>query len=265
MNPTEYEIRLSLEELVVGLSLIGRPDVAKSILIGNLGEISPDEEKGRLLAANHTLMAKQVLSLQDNQPTLQVEFTDVISSLVEQAFLLRVSRIEGGAEQLLAYYARPGFFVEHRIYEAVVHHFKKIADRRQVFAASVSFLGLDEATSFTCPETELTQQTLETAREQAAQSVDQAQAFLRQADVPAATISLLAEDLGRDLYRGTVMRVEAGQNGQPQANRGCLLLKGASGRAWIFNIFARDGQPFVKIMPFQADQFYALLESFVTP
>ena len=55
-NNESLELRLALEEVVVLLNLMGHPQLARETLHALTGLITPDEERGRLLTANRTLL-----------------------------------------------------------------------------------------------------------------------------------------------------------------------------------------------------------------
>jgi len=243
------KLSVSLEELAILFSLVGHPDKGKILLTSNYGELNPDEERGRLLAANHTLMAKQVLTLQNGKPVLEKKIIKIIQSLITQDFLLRISRIEKGSEYVLAYYFQPSLVIEHTIQDAVIHHFRVIEDKKNIYSMGQEFLHMEDIKVFDCPIIELSQQELEEVRELAAISSKKAQDVLLQKNVSQITAKLLSQDMKQDVCRGTVMRVEE-DGGIPIADQGFLLLKGKSRRAWLFEIFVKQDQPMVRILPF---------------
>lgn len=57
------ELRLSLEEVVVLLNLMGHAQLAGETLRALVGPIAPDEMRGRLLAANRSLLARGIFKL----------------------------------------------------------------------------------------------------------------------------------------------------------------------------------------------------------
>ena len=106
------EVRLGIEELCLALSLMDEPEVAKGLLYVTFDEISPDEERGRLLAAGHSLMSRDLLCVKNGRSYLADEFRELVSILVDSDFSIHCNRKVAGFEFTLAYYVKDKMVLE---------------------------------------------------------------------------------------------------------------------------------------------------------
>lgn len=260
----QNQARFSLEELAVCLSMMGKPEAAKQMLITYLGEINADEERGRLLAVNHTLLAKEILYLEGENVRLRESFARLLSPLVYSDAVLRCSRkARGKQEQVLSHHFRNGSFVRHEIDYGVVHTLTEVTTKDEVITACTDFLEIEgDQPTFSVPAGRLTQEQLEEARAHAIDSVQSAAEYLQSKGIPQETSQLFAQDLNQTVYRGSVLRVETTPEGL-KSDTGFLTLKGTSGRTWFLEIIVEEGTPFVEIAPARAKVIEkAILELF---
>lgn len=249
-NKTPVRLALGLEELAVVLNLMGYPEVAKGALFGQLGEINVDEERGRLLAANNSLLARDLLYLQGDQIRMKSEYAQLLGFLVTNDFAVRGTvRRKGTAEEHLTYYMRDGRAVEHHITHVAVHAFRKVTqvEANEALLASLVPAGATpfESTSFTIDERQLDQAGSLTRNEGEASAI----AFLCGLNVPEDASVLLADDLRRQNFRSAAMRVRMNMSEGLDADQGYLVLGGESGRAWHMDIHARNGDARLVVQP----------------
>lgn len=243
-------ICLSLEELAVSLSLLGKPEVGKGLLISELGQIGPEEERGRLSAATHTLMAKELLSFHEDQLQPSVSFVNLVTPLVNCDFSFRCSRTrENASEQVLIFYFRQGHIVRHEIRHSVIHYLTKIDDIDQVVKETDLFFELSGAKPFSTTTGRLTQLQLEEVRHSANASINIAKEYLSQQGISGEFNQLFAEDLHTPEYRGSALRVETSLDNQLISNAGFMLLHGNSGRLWFLEIVIDTDVSYVSISP----------------
>lgn len=250
-----YHLRVSLEELAVLLSLTGHPAIAKNILVASLGEMNPDEEKGRLLAANHTLMAKDILTIQDAQPVLDAQVVRLVSVLSKQNFLLRLSSGEGISERILTYYFQDDLVVEHQVHFGVVHLFEEVENAGVISVRAGSFLSLDSVAPFSVTEFSVAQHEMDQVRIEALQSTSAAITRLQKLGVSDHASKLLVEDISSSKLRGALVRVDFTNDGLPRSSRGSLVLKGVSGRAWLMDIHVDKNGPNLIVRPYSVRDF----------
>ncbi len=249
-NNFQSSIRLSLEELSVVIGLIGFPEVAKGLLYGQLGEISEDEEKGRLYAANHTLLAKDILKTQGSQTRLSEIIVRLVSPLISNEYSIRGSLGGAGrAEEVLTYYVRGEKLVEHRLILGVVNELTYIKSSEGIAEGYSHFFDIEKCELFDCASFSISSSQLEEAKSKAATAEDNAHSFLIKAGVPDKAGQLLAEDLHQPDYRGSVIRVSSVENQALNSDEGYLLLKGMSGRAWLMDIQIDNDKPILNIEP----------------
>ena len=62
---------LSVEEVSLVISIVGRPEVAHGLMAAQLGDMQEEEARARLLAAGHSLMARGWLTM-DSQATMRL-------------------------------------------------------------------------------------------------------------------------------------------------------------------------------------------------
>ncbi|RME60530.1 hypothetical protein D6779_02045 [Candidatus Parcubacteria bacterium] len=240
--------QLGLEELAMSVSLAGSPQAAKGMLVANLGELDTNEEHGRLMAANHSLMAKGLLVIEDDGPRLQPDFEKAISVLTQYDYTLRFSIGSGASEEILAFYAKDNHIVKHENRQGVVHILSFASGIEQIVEDGAAFFHINEqaVTGQNGLELEVRYSVLEEARQVAATTPRRLTNFLEVSGVPRKIATMLAEDLIRPEYRGSVMRVELVEN-RMVSDYGFLVLKGQQ-RAWFFPIVARKNEPYARIV-----------------
>jgi len=244
--------RLGLEELAAGVSIAGFPDhenaasVAKAMLVANFGKLDPKEVKGRLMAANHSLMAKNLSVLRDDGPHLQPDFKKVIAALTQYDYTIRFSIGGSEKEKILTFYYKGKSIVKHENMRGVEHILSFASGIEQIFEESADFLQIDSPTLSEYPRVEIEQSALDEAKSIAATKPEKLKSFLEKAGIPKETAGPLAEDLIQPIFRGSVMRVELVEN-QMIADHGFLLLKGKQ-RAWFFPIVVKDDLTYASIV-----------------
>lgn len=247
----KYTVSLALEELAVALGLAGSPETAKGLLLSNYAEMNSDEERGRLLAANHSLMARNLLTLKE-EPSLDKNLTQVIRFIFQNDFILRLSKGSGETEQLHTFYFRKAQIVGHEIDRGVVHHLSSGLSPDDFIAKSLNFYDLSRAKSKQ-PGVVIPYKVLEEARAAAPSGPARILAILEKAGITTSVSTPLTEDFTQPSYRGSVMRVDYEKN-KLVSNRGFLVLRGKA-RTWLFTIFEKDKEPYVKVFIGTSDVF----------
>jgi len=255
-------IRLSLEELAVSLSMLGNPVLGKGILVSELGQISSEEERGRLSAATHTLMAKEILSLKESKLTPAASFVNLITPLINCDFSIRCSRTtENEPEQVLLFYFRQNLIVKHEIQHSVIHELTEVTETEQVIKDTSLFFELDNLKPFSVATQQMTQTQLENARKYSAKSVNEAKGYLLEQGFPDIFSQWFAEDLHEAEYRGSTMRVETSPRNELVSDMGFMLLKGTSGRLWLLEIVTISNEPYVNVRPLSIPRFTQILQN----
>lgn len=225
-------IRLSGNELAFTLAQAGRPDLGQGILQGMTDvPLSSEDAMQRLLAAGHSLLARQLLSIDaEAHPVLGEDLTWLAGVLTGAPFSLRYTLTTAEAVYTLTYHRTATGVVEHLIEQGVVHVFTAHEGTEAAVDGGATFYHLDESQPSLAGEGTLTQQLLEEA--QGARDAAQIRAALGRSALPPELREALAEDLAQGGERGTVLRIEFGPGGELSAERGLLILR-ATTRLWM--------------------------------
>lgn len=246
----EDRLALGLEELVVVLNLLGYSEVAKGLIVTQLGEISPDEERGRLLAANHSLMAREILYLQGGSIRMKEGPARLLGFLIANDYAVRgTARSQSSGEETLTFYVRNGEVVEHRLTHGVVHAFCRSAPAAAVDALAAFMLPADREAFQTPPFTIADARLQEAQALIAADGAEAGRAFFQGLGADETAAALLAEDLNRQTLRSAAMQVTIDMSTGINADRGYLILAGAAGRAWVMDIHEQNGAAELTVQP----------------
>jgi hypothetical protein len=261
MNTTENHYRLGIEELAVALSLAGSPESAKGLLVANFGELDENEERGRLLAAHHSLMARGLLTLKGQDPQLEEKFKRTVSFIIKNDYFLQFNKGAGEIEDIRSYYYRKDKIIDHQIESGVIHALSQVGQREEIISSGIDYFGLQKLDSFDCPEVDIPQAQLEDVKTVAGTKPEETPAFLGSLGFDSSTSELLAEDFIDPQQRGSVMRVE-NQGGELRSDRGFLVMIGKR-RGWLFRIFINKDETFVRILPGVPEVFSKELKAII--
>jgi hypothetical protein len=242
-------IRLSTEELALVLAQAGQAVSSRQLIASRLGRVPSEAEfEAITLTAAHGLLASNGLALDTDGGMLIDPALQRIAGVFTAAELsLRLSRAEEGGERLATYHVTGAGALEHLVEYGTVHVLRELAHRDAVLDAGVDFFGVADAAPFTAAPFALPLAALSgVASEHNAESFAQR---LQQSGVPAASATLLAEDLAGAQYRGSALRVEYDE-GQPISEQGLLLLRGPR-RLWLI----RHGDQKVTLMAGTVEAF----------
>jgi len=250
-DKTSVSLSLGLEELAVVLNLMGYPEIAKGTLISQLGEMSADEERGRLLAANHSLMARDILYLQGDAIRMKERYAKLLGFLITNDFALRgTMRRKDAPEEHLTLYVRKDRVAVHHITHSVVHSFQETTDVETALDTLSKLVLSANSVPFDAPQFAVNEEQMEQARTLAAEKgADETCDFLAGLNVPAAAARPFADDLSRQNFRSVVLRINIDLTEGPASDQGYLVLGGESGRAWHMDIHARNGDARLVVQP----------------
>ncbi len=117
-------IYLSAEELAVVLGTLGKSDEARGLMRVTFGDLSVDEERGRLIAASHSLVARELLVVIDQPPQIQPALGEVLEVFLQHTSAVRAGRTGTFGEDVLTYYHSGERHLEHRLINGVAHRFQ---------------------------------------------------------------------------------------------------------------------------------------------
>jgi len=254
METMRSHVKLGVEELCLAIGLVDKPEVAKVLLYSTFGEMSPEEERGRLLAAGHSLMARNLLFIRDGQSHLVDDLKELLSTLVDNDFVIHCNQEADGIEQVLAYFVKGTTVLEQWVEQDVVYRLSPVPSTEEVVADSLRFFGIQESESFSYPDVEVSVSVIGRAKEAANEAPETILEIFQNAGVPDALCRPLSEDFRHSEYHGSVIRIEKDREGQLGANKGFLVLKGTK-RIWLFPLILRDGKGYARLLPGTPDSF----------
>lgn len=247
-------LRLSGDELAYTLAQSGRPDLGQGVLRSQSDiPLSSEDAMQRMLAAGHTLLARQFLQIDaEAKPVLADDLQWLSRVLTGAPFSLRHTRTTPEAAFNLTYHAMNGGVVEHVIEQGVVHIFTEHEQARAAVDGGVTFFQIAGLQNSSGAQAEIPKPLLD----QAQQANDGAviKKLFEQTTLPSLLREQLAEDFAQASYRGSVLRVEYGPQGEPVANRGLLLLRGQE-RLWILKPHQRPNGVFITVLPGSEETF----------
>ena len=248
-NSSTPELHLSLEEVVVLLNLMGHTLLARETLHAITGHISVDEERGRLLAANCSLLASGAFQPTDDGMQIDPANTRLLAPLADNRFVVRcAAREPGRPEDVVMFYVQDDLVVEQRIEYEVAHTLREVT-AADASATCRSLLDLDRPATFQATAFNLTDEQLEEARRLTVDGTEEAGNFLRGPELDDNTIALFVDDLFHQRRRGSVVRLEIDTNAETVRDSGFLWLRGQSGRGWLLTHETSAGDPMVYVRP----------------
>ena len=244
MEKTDFT--LSVEEVALAMSLVGQPEVAHNLMMAQLGEMKQEEARARLLTAGHSLMARGWLTM-DAQGAMHLAdaMARVTRVLSHADFSIRYSRSHRNADLSLSFHFEEDGIFAHRVEQGVVHHITEVQDADAVTQGVLAFFEMAQVRPFTCPLTEIPDGLLDDIKNE--EDVSSILRQLEEAGVPEETRTLLAKDLSGAQYRGSILRVEYGEDNVPRSDRGLLVLRG-SDRLWLLRPLIGEGEPSVTLL-----------------
>lgn len=132
-------LEFGIEELAVVLSLTGKLNEAKSLLSSKFGEISDDEEKGRLLAAHNSLLARNIIMQSNGKPILDQNANNLIDIFSQSKKIIRFGKSTKNGEELISYYEHRDAYLEHSIIHGVAHRFHYPVGNKEIEEKAKSF------------------------------------------------------------------------------------------------------------------------------
>jgi len=238
---------LSVEEVTLAMSMVSQPEIAHGLMVAQLGEIQQEESRARLLAAGHSLMARGWLTM-DTRGTMHL--TDLLARIARVLsradFSIRYSRSHRNADFSLSFHFGEGSIFVHRIEQGVVHHITEVQDIDAVIQGGLAFFERAQERLFTCPSAKISKDLLDKIKDEEDASFILKR--LEEAGVSEETRTLLAEDLDGVQYRGSILRVEYGEDNVPRSDHGLLVLRGPD-RLWLLRPRLEEGETFVTILP----------------
>lgn len=240
MKSTHFACALGVEELVVALSKAGYREEAEG-LMGIQGEPTRDESRGRLIAAHHSLLARDLLVPQDDEIQISDNLAYILKLLHSSKMLIRSSRSGLFGEEILSFYQDQDTWLEHRITKQVAHKFQYPLQKADVLSSMRDFFSpvgepIASKLMVRLPETFLSMLSSSILK-----SVKDVVDYLQPEAGDSPGAPLLAEDLVAGQWRGSTFWIEM-LDGEQVQTRGALWVQGQS-RFWMISSIPVNEQP----------------------
>ncbi len=245
MNKAFDNFRLSIEEVALALSIHGSPDAAKLMLLASFGELPPDEEKGRLLAAGHSLVARELLMLNSGKSELAPPMSELVRAMNTYQFALRMEHKSTEADAAITFFIHGNQIIQQSVEQGVAYRFDQVQEQAAIIQRGVRFFNLTKGVNGINSESLIPFRILEQAREESLE-VSAIVANLKNEGVPERVSNLLAEDIKNLRARGSVLRIDNKDN-KLISDHGFLILTGES-RTWLFPISLLGEERMIRVV-----------------
>ncbi len=238
--------QLSLEEVAFAMGYLGGAKVAAGYLTAITGKLSSDELAGRMTAASHSLLARDLLVLDaaTARASMEQELQQAIAALMTGENSLRVSATTDGLDNVVTFFLDGSRPVRHQLIQEVVTRLILMADMEAVALDIVRLLcpeGLPEQTSAARIGV-MPVAVLQQARSQAMIASVAQLISLLQGALPLETAVRLASDFSDPQATwGAVLRLKAGTGGVLEANQGCFTVS-LPEHGWLFDMATDPAQ-----------------------
>jgi len=252
--PSTYQV--SVEELALALSIQGKPEAASGLLQATFGTLTPDDQRGRLLAAGASLAARSLLAVQDTEkPMLDPGFCRLVAPLLAPRFSIKYDKATSATLDTVAcHFAREdGLVVEQTVRQGVVHTLTEI-DAPTLIEHALRIFSIPAGAPTQAKRVRMPRAVFDDARSRAALQPTTAESLFHEAGLPAKAALELVEDLANNKYQGSVMRIDYDKEGQPVSDRGFLTLQSRR-RAWILAVSVKEDEATISPYPATAESF----------
>lgn len=243
-NIREYP--LAVEELALALGLINRPDLGRNILTSAYDKLTEEQASERLTTASHTLLARGLCNLsKEGLPLLDKVFEEALFPLARFDYLLQVGTIQRDVQRsMVVHVIKNRSFTSHFVQKGIIHTLEN-----GPYTQIMDYL-LDSIGSINVDEGKLGRSSLEINMELLGRAIKQRQdagqvtSLLLGGGWPESQAKMLAEDLGHQTYRDTIVRINITSNTKPEIIKDTskptlLILQGAT-RGWVFKFSSPD-------------------------
>jgi hypothetical protein len=276
MNPPQ-SYSLSIEELAYAMGILGGAEAAGAFLAmanrqgpGEVG-LQPDQVRARLMAASHSLIARQLLcvDVKCSTTTLEPAFEGTVKALLQNRYSLVCSASGPQGDLAVTYFftqnegAQPGAVIVAWSELEVVSHLDRLDGPDAVashLCAVFDLPGISHTFSWEtpAPDGKISVQALETARLKLARHPGEAVQTLEDGGLSPLLAGQLTNDLLACVLRGSLFVTGRPQtDGTPPperaaggASEGLLFLKGQQ-HLWLFDL-QPSAQP---TAPLEADVY----------
>ncbi|MAU01208.1 MAG: hypothetical protein CL608_29035 [Anaerolineaceae bacterium] len=239
-------LRLSVEELAFAMGFLGGADVAASFLETILGQQNKDNLSGRVTAASHSLIARELLTLDlaTGENNLEESFAQLVRAMMESGRSVRGQQLANGQETTLTCFVHDGVLAVHELELGVVSVLQKLPGKDALLQRLMDFVAPPEGTAVSPPVGQISTDSLQRVRQLAAQNkTDEVHAALAD-HLPDAIVEELAADLLNDAITwGSILSLvtSSGDADTPlESNEGILYTAVPPQKLWLFQLKADE-------------------------
>lgn len=252
MITTQSTVQLSVEEMALAMSLAGMPETGKLFLYSAYGELSGEDESSRLYAAGHSLVARDLIYIVEGRAELSHDMKRIFSILTESEYSIQYVKQQEGLANLV-YAVQGADIIEQASKQGVAYELTEVRDEEQIADGGIKFFGIGANATGQYPEASMPVSLLEELKAANAQPVEAIVGLLQTAGLPDQLSQPLAEDLHEPVYHGAVLRMD-NANGELRSESGIFTL-GGKDRSWLFPLFEKEGEVYVRVEPSSASTF----------
>lgn len=228
---------LSVEELVLALTLSGHEEMARALMLLHFGELGEAEGKGRLTAAAHGLIARDLgaFSFSNGELSLSEAFQQVLKIVTAPDYSIRFSRVREGEDIQQVYHWCGEEMVLQQVKSGVAYLLQQEGEPQathMLLTHGADLFHLQEEGEVI--ETEIPLETFNRLT-RSPSDVPSNEATLSPSTLPDTP---LVKDLAASPFRGSVLRIEYKEN-QPISDYGFLVI-GGERTAWLCRLLPQE-------------------------
>jgi hypothetical protein len=262
MRPAE--IRLSVNELAFVLLQVGQPEAACQLIQSQSEKpLSEEEFHTRLTSAAHALLARDwVFIAGDGCIRIKAPLQHIVNVLAQADFSIRYSYVTHDNQEFLTYHFHHNHIIEHLVEGEIIHSLLALRQVDQVFAGGIAFFDVAGSELFNMPPLELSSELVNELIDESDMTI--AAQRLRQAGFTEDAGTLVAQDIVEPIYRGSIVRVAYGENGEMLAERSLFLLRGPE-RLWLLRPSASGDESLTTMVPCTEQVFRESIAALIAP
>lgn len=240
-------LRLSVEELAFAMGFLGGADVAASFLETILGKQNKDNLSGRVTAASHSLIARELLTLDlvTGENSLEETFSQLVRAMMESGRSIRAQQMADGQEATLTCFVHNGILAAHELELGVVSVLEKLQGKDTLLQRLMDFVAPPEGTAVSPSIGQISTDTLQLVRQLAAQNKTNEVKSALAGHLLGGVVEELTADLLKDhIAWGSILSLVTSSrdaNTPVESNDGILYAAVPGKKLWLFQL--KDNEP----------------------
>jgi len=215
--------RLSVEEVAFAMGLFGDYEIAAGYLMTTLGQMEKENLSGRLAAASHSLLARELFRMKSEEDGELVEdLARLVQAMTLAARSVRCEQRSPTSEQAMTCFVHRNDIVYHALEQNVVAELKPLGNANDVLQTIIDFVDMETEGAISEPL-----------------GTTYVTSFLNPSDAQ----QLVADFVDPSITWGSILFLETatGKNDAPLLANDGVLYALASERLWLFLISTQTG------------------------